>query len=182
MTIIIDRHTAKVEPMSALEALEGRRKQRRDTSVWLLVQMKHADPNDLANASQLGSLPFGKQLHNRLQDVLREIAAEIRQPNRLAAPRPSLRPAHATVGSAPDLTSRQVQIVDMIRHGCSNKEIARTLGLSLGTIKTHVHAIFTALGVFNRVQLAMHPGLGASPKIAGIPTKTEIQRLSSRRP
>ena len=53
------------------------------------------------------------------------------------------------------LTSRQLDVLELIRKGESNKEIAKHLGLSDGTIKVHCLSIFRALGVGNRTQAAM---------------------------
>lgn len=48
------------------------------------------------------------------------------------------------------LTPRQGQILDLIVAGQSNKTMARTLGVSEGTVKVHVAALLRALGVQNR--------------------------------
>ena len=55
------------------------------------------------------------------------------------------------------LTPREREIAQLVYDGLSNKEIARRLGISEGTIKTHLHNIFTKLGLANRVMLAMYP-------------------------
>ncbi|WP_041793702.1 response regulator [Pararhodospirillum photometricum] len=48
------------------------------------------------------------------------------------------------------LTPRQREVLALIGQGKSNKEIARVLTLSEGTVKLHVTAILKALGVSNR--------------------------------
>ena len=53
------------------------------------------------------------------------------------------------------LTKRQQEILELVAAGFSNKEIARHLNLSTNTIKSHVSAIFRALGVHNRTQVAI---------------------------
>jgi DNA-binding NarL/FixJ family response regulator len=54
------------------------------------------------------------------------------------------------------LTSRQAQILKLIQDkGCSNKHIAKTLGVTESTVKLHMSAIFKKFGVRNRTQLAM---------------------------
>ncbi len=53
------------------------------------------------------------------------------------------------------LTPRQLDVLYLIMHGKSNKEIARILELSEGTVKIHCMAIFKQLGVTNRTQAAM---------------------------
>lgn len=48
------------------------------------------------------------------------------------------------------LTARQEQILGLMREGKVNKEIARELNISLGTVKQHLVAIFKKLNVSNR--------------------------------
>lgn len=54
----------------------------------------------------------------------------------------------------PQLTGRQREIVRWATHGLSNKQIARRLGISPETVKSHLHNIFEREGVRNRMQLA----------------------------
>jgi DNA-binding NarL/FixJ family response regulator len=44
------------------------------------------------------------------------------------------------------LTPREYQVVMLVSRGLSNKEIARQLGISDGTVKLHVHKILKKLG------------------------------------
>jgi len=53
------------------------------------------------------------------------------------------------------LTLREKQVIDLVRQGRLNKEIAHTLHLSEGTIKTYMHMIFQKVGVTNRTELAV---------------------------
>lgn len=50
------------------------------------------------------------------------------------------------------LTARQREVLALICAGQSNKEIARQLGVSVGTVKLHVCAVLEALDVDNRTQ------------------------------
>lgn len=43
-------------------------------------------------------------------------------------------------------TARQLQVLQLIGHGLSNKDIGRRLGICEGTVKTHVKAILEKLG------------------------------------
>jgi DNA-binding NarL/FixJ family response regulator len=54
------------------------------------------------------------------------------------------------------LTAREHQVLAEIAHGRSNREIARALALSEKTVKTHVSAILTKLGVQDRTQAALY--------------------------
>jgi DNA-binding CsgD family transcriptional regulator len=49
------------------------------------------------------------------------------------------------------LTARECEILDLLASGQSNKELARTLGISPNTVKTHVARVFGKLEVQKRV-------------------------------
>jgi DNA-binding NarL/FixJ family response regulator len=50
------------------------------------------------------------------------------------------------------LTERQKQVLRLLSRGMPIKEVCRELGLSEGTVKTHVLAIYRAFGASNRTQ------------------------------
>ena len=50
------------------------------------------------------------------------------------------------------LTGQEVRVLERLAAGQSNKEIARTLGLSPNTVKTHVANLFAKLSVGRRLQ------------------------------
>jgi two-component system, NarL family, nitrate/nitrite response regulator NarL len=53
------------------------------------------------------------------------------------------------------LTSREAEIAHRISRGLRNKEIARELHLSEGTVKMHLHHIYQKLDLRSRTQLAL---------------------------
>jgi len=53
------------------------------------------------------------------------------------------------------LTSREREVVLAVAQGLSNKEIGRRLDLSEGTVKVHLHNIYSKLGVKNRTALVV---------------------------
>ena len=74
------------------------------------------------------------------------------------------------------LTKREGQIVSLLRSGKPNKQIAYELGLSIGTVKVHLHNIMNKLGARNRIQVLACQGLisadhragtGRAPSMAG---------------
>ena len=53
------------------------------------------------------------------------------------------------------LTSREREIVLTLAEGLSNKDVGRKLSLSEGTVKVHLHNIYSKLRVKNRTALAV---------------------------
>ena len=52
-----------------------------------------------------------------------------------------------------ELSQREQQVTTLVCDGLSNKEIARKLGVTEGTIKIHLHSIFVRLDVRSRIEL-----------------------------
>ena len=55
----------------------------------------------------------------------------------------------------PSLTPRERQLIDLVRKGMRNRDIAAELGVTEGTVKVYLHSIFDKVGVANRTELAM---------------------------
>lgn len=54
----------------------------------------------------------------------------------------------------PDLSAREVQVLELIVQGLANKQIAYSLGIAEHTVKNHVKSILSKLGVQDRTQAA----------------------------
>ena len=81
--------------------------------------------------------------------------------------------AHATVepqrasSDSPPLTEREKEILRSVAEGLPNKEIARQLGISLATVRNHVHNILEKLEVHSKLEatsLAFRQGWVSAPR------------------
>ncbi len=62
----------------------------------------------------------------------------------------------------PDLSEREIEVLNLMTAGLSNKEIAQSLSLALGTVKYHINNILSKLGAVDRTQaviIALKKGL-----------------------
>ncbi|ODT88222.1 response regulator transcription factor [Phenylobacterium sp. SCN 70-31] len=57
--------------------------------------------------------------------------------------------------TTPGLTPRETEVVRLVAQGRRNKEIARDLGISEGTVKMHLHNLYEKLSVTSRTELAI---------------------------
>ncbi len=53
------------------------------------------------------------------------------------------------------LTARETEVLDLLGEGMLNKQIARRLGISESTVKSHLTRIFQTIGVQDRTQAAL---------------------------
>jgi DNA-binding NarL/FixJ family response regulator len=100
---------------------------------------------DMHRAIRLGAMGYickesgGKILLNALQVIL---AGEVYLPSQLLR----------SGGDATKLTHRQIDVLEAMEEGLSNKLIASRLSISEPTVKMHITAIFRELKVTNRTQ------------------------------
>jgi DNA-binding NarL/FixJ family response regulator len=64
-------------------------------------------------------------------------------------------PAQNDAANADILTHRQREVMNLMLEGLSNKEIAKNLKLSDGTVKLHAAAVLKAMGAKTRTQLVV---------------------------
>jgi two-component system nitrate/nitrite response regulator NarL len=111
-----------------------------------------------------------EQLYDMLRSVMRDetplspaiagrLLAEFRD-------RPAVRAAPAPQPAGPALTRREIEILQLVSEGLSNKEIGTRLTITEGTVKNHVHNALEKLQLENRIQAATYVvrlGLGHRP-------------------
>ena len=105
--------------------------------------MKDMDPSRLAAAVRgvlAGEAALPRHLVTRLLEEFRAREGRRRLPT--------------LTGSRRDLTSRQWEVLQLLRDGLSTSEMAQRLFVSEGTIRSHVSAILRKLGVPDRAAAA----------------------------
>jgi DNA-binding NarL/FixJ family response regulator len=139
-----------------LDALEQIHKQVPDTRV--VVLSTYDNPTYVARAVALGASDYVLKGTNR-KDLIAAIraAAAGEPPTRLGELRRvagTMKDRHEASEDVP-LTNRETQVLRHIALGLSNKEIGRSLDISVETVKEHVQNILRKIGVVDRTQAAV---------------------------
>lgn len=87
--------------------------------------------------------------NHRLSRVLKETQPVTKLEDTL------LRPEHSKAVSMTDLTYREVQVLELLTVGLSNKLIGRELKISHSTVKVHVKNILSKLKKHSRLEAAL---------------------------
>lgn len=135
---------------------------KRFPAVPMLVVSAHDDGatiEKVMNAGAAGFVPKAQSAERLLDALNRVLAGEIVDPG--AAPSYPIGIDHPEVMEPAGgrtrpkdlgLTRRQVDVLNLLVKGKTNREIAVLLGLTEGTVKLHVTAVLKALGVKSRTQ------------------------------
>jgi DNA-binding CsgD family transcriptional regulator len=105
-----------------------------------------------------------------VDDLLASVAAAVGESISRALEAAGAASAWNGDGPASELTARQVQMLEMMGRGLSNKQIAHLTGLSVFTVRDHVSALLHKLDVTNRsaaVVRAWQLGLLREPAAVG---------------
>jgi DNA-binding NarL/FixJ family response regulator len=63
----------------------------------------------------------------------------------------------ARSATVPRFTSRELDVLNLLRAGQPNREIAQSLGIDESTVKAHIGRLMRKVGVNNRIALTVHP-------------------------
>jgi DNA-binding NarL/FixJ family response regulator len=133
---------------------------RRYPAIPVVIVSAYDDAHTVNRALKNGASGFVPKAYSsdRLLAALREVldgrifTPEQMMPVNIGADLP-----HTPLGGRAEpaefgLTERQAEVLALMTRGKSNREIAEQLGLTEGTVKIHITAIFKALGVASRTQ------------------------------
>lgn len=152
--IFLDLNMPEQGGMEALPAFA-----RRSPQLPVIVLSSSEDPNDVRLALKSGAcgyVPKSASPKNILSALRLVLSGEIYVPPLMLDTSPAIiGDGRRVAPEAGDrLTERQTEVLRQLCRGLTNKEISRALDLSEKTTKSHITAIFKALGVVNRTQAA----------------------------
>ena len=138
---------------SGLDVLRKLNKSRSRPKVILLTA--GMDEAQLLAAAELA--PEGMVLKTSDPALLLGCMDAVTKGGRWIDPEIAERTRHAEdrAASAPPLTRRERELIELVRQGLRNRDIAAELGVTEGTVKVYLHAIFDKLRVDNRTELAL---------------------------
>ena len=125
-------------------------------SVWAAlararVELGLPDPAEAAasRALELATRAGDAQVARSARATLERVG-ELRAAGEAAGSHPAPRPAQG--GLVEPLTVRELEVLRLVALGRSNGQVAAELFVTVGTVKSHVHAISGKLGAANRVE------------------------------
>lgn len=119
--------------------------------------LKGADKSEVLRtiyAVASGDVLFGAAIANRVTDYFRNLS-RVQSPQQSAAP-------------FPELSERELEVLDRIARGLNNHEIAAQLNITVKTVSNHISNIFSKLRVADRAQAiirAREAGLGKGEQL-----------------
>lgn len=159
------RRAAELEPdvvlmdllmprMDGIKAIEALRRDQPDIEIIALTSV-------LENASVVGAVKAGAIGYllkdTQADELCRAIKAAAAGQVQLSPQAVGRLMHEVKAPNSPEtLTGRETEVLRLIGQGLSNKEIARELGITEKTVKTHVSNILSKLGVLSRTQAALH--------------------------
>jgi len=114
----------------------------------VIMVSTHDGEEDIYRSLQAGARTYllKTAARNELIDTIRAVHAGERSISPAVGARLAERMTH------PDLTAREIGVLELVARGKSNKEIAADLSIAEVTVKLHVGHILTKLGVNDRTQ------------------------------
>jgi DNA-binding NarL/FixJ family response regulator len=141
---------------SGVDAIKAIRKENSEARIIVLTM--YEGDEDIFRAHQAGATTY--LLKDTLSSDLVRVVRAVHAGERPVLPEVQARLAERA--SMPTLTSREIEVLQLISQGLRNKEVGAMLGITEGTVQIHVKNIFAKLSVNDRtgaVQVAVRRGL-----------------------
>jgi two-component system, NarL family, response regulator len=130
--------------MDGIEAIVAIRKDRPDARIIVLT-MYHGD-EDIHRAIQAGAAAY--LLKDTVPEVLTNVIRDVNAGRRVFPPQ--IVEAIERRAGQPTLTSRELEVLELLAEGKRTKEIAATLGVTMDTANAHIKNIYSKFAVHGR--------------------------------
>ena len=118
----------------------------------VLILSMHSEPSYVRTCMEAGAR--GYLLKNAMDLELVQAVKQVAAGTRVLDPR--LGALSEAETETPNLTTRELEVLQLIVHGKSNKEVATVLGVSANTVAVHRANIMQALGIHNTAELVVY--------------------------
>ncbi|HEY6643836.1 response regulator transcription factor [Povalibacter sp.] len=141
--VLLDLHLRGEDGFNALKVIG----EKHPTTACIIISGDEQDgiASRAVAAGASGFIPKSFTADEMVAAIKRVLEGEVFMPKEQAS----------ATGDNSSLTLRQLEVIQMLGRGCSNKEIARALDVAERTVKAHVSAVFEALNVRNRTQAVL---------------------------
>ncbi|MFN2622016.1 MAG: response regulator [Chthoniobacterales bacterium] len=140
---LLDLRMPELDGVGAIKEIRGI-----DSSAHIIVLTTFDGDEDIYRAIKAGAK--GYLLKDTARDALMECIRKVHAGETCLPPALAAKLAERVSGDA--LSPREIEVLQRIAAGKSNKEIGAELFISEGTVKTHVKSIFSKLDVVSRTE------------------------------
>jgi len=132
--------------LSGVEAIRAIRKER--PKLRFIVLTTYDGDEDIHRALEAGAQAYilKGMSHNELVNAIRTVHSGLKYIPASVSKSLAERPPHS------ELSARELEVLELIVKGRSNREIGEALGISEATVKWHVNIILSRLNVSDRTQ------------------------------
>jgi DNA-binding NarL/FixJ family response regulator len=148
--VLMDLQMPEMDGVTATRAIVA------ESGPQVLVLTSFSDAERIVDALDAGAV--GYMLKDAEPDDLIDAVRSVAQGDSPLHPRVARQLLTARSARRPidqELTSREREVLGLVRDGLANKQIARRLGISERTVKAHLTSVFATIGVADRTAAAL---------------------------
>lgn len=140
-----------IQTLDAIAVTRVVRSELRETQV--IVISGGNDDVSAVEAVRAGAIAYLRR-DARIEDLLRAIRSA--GEGQVVLPARAVARLLRSMGRHQALSERETEVLYLVARGLANKQVARDLGIAESTVKCHVTAILTKLGLPSRTQIALY--------------------------
>jgi DNA-binding NarL/FixJ family response regulator len=154
--LLMDLRMPGMDGVAAIEAIRGKR-----PSANILVLTTYDSDADIVRAIEAGATGYLLKDTPR-EELFRAIRATAKGESVLATAVAARLMTRMRAPAEENLSAREIEVLQLVYKGASNREIGKALHISTATVKTHLIHIYGKLGVDDRtsaVTVALERGI-----------------------